>query len=237
MTLREATEGFVRSFCRIKSRTYPYKPTLTQGLWVLRDDPPRNKERKIEVVSHNLGPAETVATIRQLSLPWHFVVAIHEREDAFDGIREAYKALGYRPLATEWMFVHEHDHLHDFDCEPPVREVDSPALLATIPQIAQQPRKLLPETRLYGIWDEQRDYGWVRSVPECKTGWASELFVYSEFRGRGYGRALMSRLLRGDRSAGLENSALIASAAGARLYPHLGYRRIAVLQIFCPLER
>jgi hypothetical protein len=47
----------------------------------------------------------------------------------------------------------------------------------------------------------------------------------------------MSALLADDRAHGVESSVLLASSDGARLYPHLGYRRLGVLQIFCPVRR
>jgi GNAT superfamily N-acetyltransferase len=91
--------------------------------------------------------------------------------------------------------------------------------------------------RLYGIFDAIRDYGWVTSLACGPDAWTSDLFVYEEFRGRGYGRALMSRMLSDDKATGVCANVLVASAAGARLYPHLGYRNIATPQVFCPRER
>ena len=95
----------------------------------------------------------------------------------------------------------------------------------------------MPGSRLFLIWDEDRVYGFVRSIDVDENGWVSGLFVKPDVRGQGYGRALMSSLLQSDHATGLKTSVLLASSAGARLYPHLGYQQIAVLQMFCPKER
>jgi hypothetical protein len=42
----------------------------------------------------------------------------------------------------------------------------------------------------------------------------------------------MTALLKGDAHAGIENSYLLASGSGARLYPHVGYERIGTLLVF-----
>jgi hypothetical protein len=47
----------------------------------------------------------------------------------------------------------------------------------------------------------------------------------------------MSALLQDDREHGVEESVLVASSDGARLYPHLGYEKLGVLQVFCPAMR
>jgi GNAT superfamily N-acetyltransferase len=87
------------------------------------------------------------------------------------------------------------------------------------------------------VWDDTGDYGWVSSIPVGDKAWVSDLYVHEAFRGMGYGRALMSALLREDKEHRVRESVLLASVAGARLYPHLGYQRIGTLQIFCPRSR
>ncbi len=113
-------------------------------------------------------------------------------------MREAYKREGYRALGTEWLFTHDLRDIPQFDCEPPVRRVHSVEEWRTVPQQAPQPRHFRSDTRGYCIWDESRDYGWVHSVPYGNDCWVSDLYVYADFRGQGYGRALMSRLLQDD---------------------------------------
>ncbi|MES1147477.1 MAG: GNAT family N-acetyltransferase, partial [bacterium] len=90
--------------------------------------------------------------------------------------------------------------------------------------------------RQYFVTHPTRAVGFVRSVPFQQDSWVSDLFVVQSYRGQGYGRALMARLLRDDKKAGLRNSILLASRAGARLYPHVGYQLMGELQIFCPVK-
>lgn len=236
MDLESVVEGFVKTLCSMKSRTYPYRATRVDRLWVLRDDLPRRKERKIEVVSLGATPEETVALVQHNVPGWHFIVAVVTPDQDGANVRAKYKSLGYRALSTEWIFLHDRAEIPQFQSEPPVRFVESAERLDQVKQVASQPRKMMEGSRLYGIWDDHRDYGWVRGLSESGCGWAYALHVHEPFRRRGYGRALMSKLLSDDRAAGLAASCLIASTAGARLYPHLGYREIAAIQIFSPVS-
>lgn len=221
----------------MKSEIYPYVPERVGGMWVMRDRPLRKRERKIEVVSQGLSPAETVRLIGEAGLGWHFVVTVHPSGEELAASRSAFKALGYRALSTEWIFEHDMVSIPVFESALPVRLVETAAQLEDVKQVASQPRKLMANTRLFGIWDSERDYGWVRGVPQDGAFWAYDLYVYEAFRRQGFGRALMSRFLQEARSQGFESSALIASTAGARLYPHLGFREIGTLQVLCPVER
>ena len=87
--------------------------------------------------------------------------------------------------------------------------------------------------RLYAVMDGIRACGWVGSVKCGHHTWIADLFVLPEYRGRGFGRALLAEVTREDRRLGYSASVLLASAAGARLYPHIGYDQIGTLQLFC----
>jgi GNAT superfamily N-acetyltransferase len=76
--------------------------------------------------------------------------------------------------------------------------------------------------------------GWVRSVTVGEGAWVSNLYVQPDRRRRGLGAALMARMLLDDAAAGVGTSVLLASTAGAMLYPHLGYEKIGELMIFVP---
>jgi GNAT superfamily N-acetyltransferase len=231
--INEAIEVFVHAFCRGKSRTYPYVAENRDGLWVMQDTPSRKDARKIEIVAHNLTPSQAVGIVAPWHLGRHFISHIHANEQQRE-IREEYKSLGYRVLATEWMFIHDLEDIPKFDCSPSVIEVPSQEFLDGVSQRAKQPRKYDADTRLFGIWNEEQDFGWVRSIPFGENAWVSALHVNEESRRNGYGRALMSALLRRDRECGVKTSVLLGTAAGSRLYPHLGYKQIATLQIFYP---
>ncbi|MBV6457148.1 MAG: hypothetical protein HONBIEJF_00255 [Fimbriimonadaceae bacterium] len=235
--LEVATDVFVQAFCKGRSRTYPYVSRRHEGLWIMEDNPPRKKPRKTEVISCGLSPDQTLAALHSAAVSWHFLCAIEPNDGDHDAIRAAYKDAGYRLLATQWMFVHDLHSIPELQSDPPARLVSSNKEWQTIPQRAKQPRRLTPGNRLFGIWDDVIDYGWVESVPIGKHAWVSGLHVHIDCRGQGRGAALMSQMLLGDREAGTKSSVLIASTAGARLYPHLGYRQIGVLHMMCPKAR
>lgn len=237
ISIPEAIEVFVHGFSHGKSQTYPYVPTKLGHLWVMRDDPPRKKERKIEVITHRLEPAEAVKMIQYAEIGWHFLCDIHGPDEDFQARRSQYKELGYRAMSTEWLFLHELKNIPVIDSDPPVRQVADQEMLKQINQVAMQSQKLQSDTRLFSVWDETRDYGWVTSVPYKESAWVANLYVHKELRGKGYGRALMSKLLQTDRENGVKQSVLLASSDGARLYPHMGYQQIGILQMFCPIRR
>ena len=237
ISIPEAIEVFVYGFCHGKSQTYPYVPIKVGNLWVMRDDPPRKKSRKTEVITYGQSPEETVVAIQQAELGWHFLCHIHEPDDDYDGIRAKYKELGYRAISTEGLFIHDLKNIPNYESDPPAREIPNQETWQTIPQRASQANKLRPDTWLFGIWDETIDYGWVTSVPVKDFAWVSGLYVHQSDRGKGYGRALMTKLLASDREHGITQSVLLASSDGARLYPHLGYQKIGILQMFCPTKR
>jgi len=241
MDLEKAHEVFVNAFSASKSRTHPYLATFQNGIWVLRDAP-RKKERKIEVISRLHSPKATVAAVEALGLPWHFVCHLHKSDEDFDTIRAQYKRLGYRAISTEWMFYHDLAELPVYASVPPVMHVRDQAVLDSIPQPAPQPWRLPvgiggKPARLYCAWDGDGDRGWVTSVPYKTDAWVSNLHVRAEYRRQGFGRALMAKLLADDKAAGVQNSVLLASGDGAKLYPLLGYKKIATLQMFCPAKR
>lgn len=244
ISIPEAVEVFVRGFSFMKSFTHPYLVEQVGGLWVLRDAPPRARPRKVEVVAHGNDPAKVVRSIREARLGWHFVCHLHEHDAEFAAVREGYKERGYRALETEWMFAHDLADVPLLTSDPPVRRVRTESEAERIRK-ASRSRPIRREhltaepapQRLYAAMDEQTVYGWVSSIPVGTRAWVADLFVRPAHRGRGFGRALMSALLADDRCHGIEASVLLASSDGARLYPHLGYGRLGVLQIFCPVRR
>lgn len=237
MTLERAIEVFVGGFTQVKSTPHPYVAERRNGLWVMRDGPGRKQPRKIEVVTTGMAPREAVERIAEAKLGWHFVCAIEPPQADHESVRSGYKGLGYRVLSSEWMFVHDLKSIDTLTCQPPVRLIGSQEELSEIRQCAPQKRKFRPGIRMYGSWDDVRDYGWVHSVPVGQDTWVSDLYVYKEYRGRGYGRALMSAMLLEDRAHGVDHSVLLASSDGARLYPHLGYEMIGILHLLCPTSR
>jgi GNAT superfamily N-acetyltransferase len=237
MELEAAIEVFVRAFCIAKSVAHPYVPERIDDVWIMRDGPGRKNPRKIEVVTTGLAPSEVVERIRKNALGWHFVCEVHSAEQDYNAIRAAYKAAGYRGLSTEWLFHHNLGVIPAFQSDPPVRQIRTQAEADAIPQRSPRRFRVSPEKRLFVAWDEARDYGWVKSIPVGTSAWPADLWVHKDARGKGFGRSLMSVMLQTDKSCGVQDSVLVASSDGARLYPHLGYQRMATLQLFCPMDR
>ena len=74
--------------------------------------------------------------------------------------------------------------------------------------------------------------GWVASLRHGDIGSVSNLYVVAAHRRRGVGAALMAHLLADDRRNGIRASMLLASHAGAMLYPKVGYHRISTLYLY-----
>jgi GNAT superfamily N-acetyltransferase len=182
-----------------------------------------------------------VERIRGAGIGWHFLCHLHPPDAPFQTIRDGYKELGYRALETEWLFAHDLAGVPAHTSDPPVRRVRSAEEVESIRRatrrnpIRRQDVGAEPAAqRLYAVMDDEEAHGWVSSIPVGSRAWVANLHVQQRQRGRGFGRALMSALLQDDRRHGLDTSVLLASSAGARLYPHLGYQQIGVLQMFCP---
>jgi len=241
---RSAVETFVRGHCFMKSFAYPYVFERVDGLWVMKDGmgkKPRKQPRRSEVVVFGKSPEAVVEIARATDLGKHFISHMHTLEESPTDIRAAYSALGYRTMFSEEFFTHDMRTIPKFDCKPPVKRVE---FIEDSDKIKKHRRNRKPirdvdlgvedpEHRLYSVIEGNRAYGWVGSVPFGIDTWIADLFVREEYRGRGYGRALMSRVMQEDKNLGIERSVLLASGAGARLYPHLGYEHIGTLQLFC----
>ena len=229
----------------MKSIVYPYVYHFENRLWIMRDgvgEKPRRTTRKSEVVAWDLQPSEVIDGIKDQNLGRHFISHFQTLDVDPIGIKEAYKSHGYRNLLSEGFFVHDSSRLPDFSTPPIVKRVCTLEESKLISR-ERRNRKAIrdvdldaesPDHRLYAIFEGKKALGWVGSVPIGKASWIADLYVLPEYRGRGFGSALMSEVTREDRRNGVKTSVLLASAAGARLYPHLGYRQIGTLQLFCP---
>ncbi len=233
MNLEPLIEVFVRGFAAGKSLFHPYLAEKSGDLWVMRDGPGRKEPRVIEVVAYGISAAETVRQVQQLGLGKHSLCVMHETDQDFDEVRSEYKARGYRARSAEALFHHDMATIPLFESLPAVRVVGPD----DIPRSQRWLKCQRPEALVYGIWEDGSDIGlgWVKSTKVIDSAWISDLFVYSDKRNKGYGRALMSSMLLGDQARGITSSVLLASAAGARVYPHLGYSKVGTLQLFhCP---
>ena len=236
ISLERALEVFVHGYCAGRSRTWPYLGSQHGHVWVLQDAEGRKEKRKTEVVTKS-APNQAVAQIQQLNLGWHFIADIAEDENDIESRKRAYSELGYRKISTEWMYAHGMRNLPAFASTPAPQFIESQDALANVPSYSGDKNRWRSEADQFVVWDGAIRIGEVSSVAVGEDAWISNLYVQDEYRSRGFGKALMSAVLHHDAARGIRNSVLLATKAGSRIYPSLGYQLIGLMQIFCPRDR
>lgn len=235
-----AIEVFVRGHAVGKSQAFPYQVDRVGPLWVMRDAPRKNPRdyRKEEWIAHDVDVREADRIARRHARGRFFLCAMMA-EGAPDG-RAAYKALGYRLLATEGFFVQPLTRIPNPPFPVRVERLRTPELAARLGKVMRRrpiADDLLGDAapfRQYVALDGEEIVGRVRSVDAAGATWCADMYVEPAHRRRGIGRALLARMLRDDRASGSKCSVLTASHTGALLYPHLGYERIGTLLMFAP---
>jgi GNAT superfamily N-acetyltransferase len=160
--------------------------------------------------------------------------------DSDEPTRAAYKALGYRLLATEGFFVQRMQRIPKPPSPVSIEHVRTPDLAAQLGRITRTrpiPNNLLGDDapfRQYVALDGEDIVGRVRSVNAVGATWCADMYVRPSHRRRGIGQALLSKMLRDDRARGSNCSVLTASHTGALLYPRAGYEQIGMLFMFAP---
>jgi GNAT superfamily N-acetyltransferase len=157
--------------------------------------------------------------------------------------RTAYKALGYRLLATEGFFVHRMKRIPRPPSPVSIERVCTPDLAAQLGRITRTrpiASNLLGDDapfRQYVALDGADIVGRVRSVDAAGATRCADMYVHPSHRRRGIGQALLLKMLRDDRARGSKCSVLTASHTGALLYPRVGYERIGTLFMFVPKRK
>jgi len=243
--IEAAIEVFVHGYSTGRSRTFPYAASRVGPLWLMRDAERKNPRdyRSEEWVVHDVAAEQADAVVRQHARPGFAISVVVANGEPDQPVRTAYKALGYRLLRTEGFFVQ------------PLRRIPSPPAVASIERVqtverAAQLAKIIRRRpigddllgndapfRQYVAVDGDAIVGRVRSVDAAGASWCEAMFVEPSHRRRGIGQALMAKMLHDDRAHGLRCSVLMATHAGALLYPRMGYERIGTLLIFSPKSR
>ena len=252
--IEQALEVFVRGFALEKSRTHPYEFFRVGPLWVLRDAERRNPRdyRKEEWIAYGVAPAEVDRAARAATRGRFFVCALSVDPEKEAELKAGYKAIGYRLLSTETLFVHRLKKIAR--PKPPagkgtarspitVEQVRTTEMAAqfgkatrTKPIPAEKLGKKAP-FRQYVALENTKLVGWVRSVDAADSTWCSNMYVCPSHRRRGIGRVLLARMLQDDRRLGSRQSVLLSSHTGALLYPQVGYEALGTLFIFAPRRR
>jgi len=242
LEMRSAIEVFVHGYSTDKSRTFPYQVSRVGPLWAMRDAPRKNARdyRGEEWVVHDVAAQEADAVVRQHARPGFAISVAIANDEPDQPVRTAYKALGYRLLRTEGFFVQ------------PLRQIPSPPAAVSIERVqtverAAQLAKIIRRRpiaadllgdgapfRQYVAVDGDAIVGRVRSVDAMGATWCAAMYVEPSHRRRGIGQALMAKMLHDDKAHGSRCSMLLATHAGALLYPRMGYERIGTLLIFAP---
>ena len=237
-----AIEVFVRGHSAGRSRTFPYEVSRVGPLWLMRAAPRKNPRdyRKEEWIAHDVDPREVDAIARQHTRGHFFVCAMITKDGLDEPTRAAYKALGYRLLATEGFFVQPMKRIPKPRSPVWIERVRTPDLAAQLGRITRSrpiPHILLGDDapfRQYVALDGEDIIGRVRSVNAVGATWCADMYVRPSHRRRGIGQALLSKMLRDDRARGSKCSVLTASHTGALLYPRVGYEQIGMLFMFAP---
>ncbi len=240
--IESAIEVFVRGHSAGKSRTFPYEASRVGPLWVMRDAPRKNPRdyRKEEWIAHEVDAREVDAIARRQTRGRFFVCAIVGEGEPDAATRSAYKALGYRLLATEGFFVQRLKRIPKSPSPVSIERVRTPDLAARLGKatrtrpIADGLLRADAPFRQYVALDGEDIVGRVRSVDAAGATCCADMYVNPSHRRRGIGQALLCRMLRDDQARGSKCSVLTASHTGALLYPRVGYERIGTLFLFVP---
>jgi GNAT superfamily N-acetyltransferase len=240
-----AIEVFARGFACTRSFTHPYLAERVGPVWVMRDGPRKRAAdyRREEWIAHGVEPAEVDRIARRGTRGRYAICDIRTLAEPDAPLRTGYKALGYRLGTTEPLFVHRLRRIPRLAEPCPVRRVTTPDLAERLAKAAGS-RQVLPEhlkvtapLRQYVALDGDLPIGWVKSIVVGDATWVSTMHVQPDYRRRGIGASLLARMLRDDRAAGATASFLLASHAGALLYPRVGYEQIGELLLFTPKRR
>lgn len=212
-------------------------------VWVLRDaERKRGDYRSEEWVALAASPEEVDRIARKRTRGRYAICAICPAGESPDGIRNGYKALGYRLRRTEPFMIHALKRIPRPSSPASIHRVGSVELAERLasasgsrPLRAEFLEMGAPLQQWVAIIDEEI-VGWVRSIKANDSGWCDNMYVKPAFRRQGIGRALLCGMLGGDRAAGAIASVLLASHTGAKLYENSGYQKLGTLFLFSPVK-
>jgi GNAT superfamily N-acetyltransferase len=240
VTLEEAADVFCRGFTFTRSLTYPYLFLRDGPLRVMRDAPRGSQRyRTSEVVLVAGALKEGLAAVQAGS--WgRFALCYIVPPTRVAEARDEVKRAGFRLARIEALMVRDLTAPIP-PADPRVQRVDSIDAGEQVSRVARSRQisveHLVPNSplRLYRADAGGSPVGWVRSIDGGEGArWVSNLFVQPEYRRKGLATALMNRMLADDAALGYAWSVLLATHAGAALYPSLGYEQIGTLLLFRP---
>jgi hypothetical protein len=191
-----AIEVFVCGHSAGKSRTFPYEVSRVGPLWLMRDAPRKSSRdyRKEDWIAHDVAPKEADAIARRHTRGRFFVCAMIADGEPDEPMRAAYKALGYRLLATEGFFVQRLKRIPGPRSSVSIERVRTPDLASRLGKITRTrpiPSDLLGDDapfRQYVALDGEDIVGRVRSVDAVGATWCADMYVSPSQRVAASGR-------------------------------------------------
>src|SRR5262245_40161463 len=185
-----AIEVFVRGHSTGRSRTFPYEVSRVGPLWQMRDAPRKNPRnyRKEEWIAHGVDPTEADSMVRKHARGHFFLCAMIAEGEPERPTRTAYKALGYRLLATEGFFLHRMKRIPRPPSPVSIERVRTPDLAARLGLITRTrpiASHLLGDDapfRQYVALDGADIVGRVRSVDAAGATWCADMYDHPSHR-------------------------------------------------------
>ena len=236
-----ALEAFRLGFTFTRSFTHPYLAEQVGPLWVLRDGPrERGNYRVEEWVACGQTPLEVHKLAAKNTRDRYTICYLLPTGESDLLIREEFKELGYRLQTTEALMTHSLKRIPRFKSPATIKQVTTQESLDRVNKFARS-RQILPQhltddppMRQYIAMIDNQIVGRAGSIVTGPTTWVSNMYVAPEHRRQGIAKSMLRRLLFDDRKAGSTKSVLLASHAGMKLYPVVGYEAIGTLYIFTP---
>jgi GNAT superfamily N-acetyltransferase len=206
-------------------------------------DAPRKRAadyRREEWVAYGTDPVDADHLIRRETRGRFCICAIRAMDEPDGALRAAYKEAGYRLGSTEAIMMHRLRRVPHVQATFPIQRVATAEMAERMGKATRRRQtraaELIDGTTMRSCvaLDQERIIGWGTSVSVSKYAWVQGMFVVPQYRRRGIGKAILSRLLRDDRAHGAKASFLTASHAGAMLYPHVGFETIGQLLLYTP---
>jgi GNAT superfamily N-acetyltransferase len=245
LTLPEAIDVVTAGLACSRSVVAPAEVIRHGPLWILRDTTPKpGKARTEEIFAFGASPAEVVRALHDYAPQGNYAIEpFLTPDDDLDEAKAEYKALGFRLSNSEPRFVCPLAKRNPVTSSWPIRRVASldEARSVCLQVYGKANRKLrledltspTPAIRLYWVEMDGQAVAAARSVmPQRTATCLLDVSTLPEFRRRGIATALFEHVLAEDARCGSEHNVLLASRAGSKLYPILGYEQRALLQIY-----
>lgn len=240
-----AADSFFHGFTLHRSRTFPYIITRSEGLTVLHDAPRKKPQdmRRAEAITIDRAPTDVHSETEQLNRehPRWSLGAIYTDEASLAEIEAEYRELGYRLVAREAFFIHDHRNLPTLKPNLTERISTWERMERYAQTTGRKPYRRSdiegdsPQVRFYCSVSETDIVGAVASIQTpSDTFWVSNLWVTEERRREGRATAMMAQLLLENSQAGKGMTVLLSSKTGAHLYPRLGFEQIGTLLLYQP---